>query len=326
MPDIWFDVDAALAEVPVNKFPLIDDTDFKTRETAVAYNAAGMDLVWNFVTSSGAYTQTAVTPTTGGTYDWAHQGDGMYSIEIPASGGASINNNTEGYGWFTGIATGVLAWASPIFGFRAAAINDSLCDTNTTGLLAPTTAGRTLDVTAGGNAGIDLDNVALTNGCGPVAVAASGTLSGTHSSTTADLGANAPTSGEVAGMTLRIPGKFFSRVITSYNTGTGVATFDSTVITLEDGDQWYLSDTPDMPAAALQDIADAILTRQMTESYAADGVAPTLAQALLLIQQSIGDFSVSGTTLTVNQLDGSTAAATYTLDSATAPTSRTRAT
>src|SRR3990167_11376807 len=104
MADMKMLVDTALSEVPVNKYPLIDDTDFKTREVAVAYNAAGMDLVWNFVTSAGAFTQTAVTPTTAGTYDWTHQGDGMYTIEIPASAGASINNDTEGYGWFTGIA------------------------------------------------------------------------------------------------------------------------------------------------------------------------------------------------------------------------------
>jgi len=122
------DVDTALSEVPVNIMPLIDDTDFKSRETAVAYNAAGMDLVWNFVTSAGAFTQTAVTPTTAGTYDWTHQGDGMYTIEIPASGGASINNDTEGYGWFSGVCTGVLPWRGPIIGFRAAVINDALCD------------------------------------------------------------------------------------------------------------------------------------------------------------------------------------------------------
>ena len=128
MADIWFDVDTALSEVPVNIFPLTDDTDFKTRETSVAYNATGMDLVWNFVTTAGAYTQTAVTPTTGGAYDWAHQGDGMYSIEIPASGGASINNDAEGFGWFTGMATGVLPWRSPVFGFRAAGINNKLID------------------------------------------------------------------------------------------------------------------------------------------------------------------------------------------------------
>jgi len=128
MPDLWMDVDAALAEVPVNILPLLDDTDFKTRETAVAYNAAGMDLVWNFVTAAGAFTQTVVTPTTGGNYDWTHQGDGVYTIEIPASGGASINNDTEGFGWFTGMATGVLPWRGPIIGFRAAGLNDALIE------------------------------------------------------------------------------------------------------------------------------------------------------------------------------------------------------
>lgn len=124
MPDIWMNVDAALSEVPVNVMPLLDDTDFKTRETGIVYNQAGMDLVWNFITAAGAYTQTAVTPTTGGDYDWTNQGDGMYSIEIPASGGASINNDTEGYGWFTGYATGVLPWRGPVIGFRATGLND----------------------------------------------------------------------------------------------------------------------------------------------------------------------------------------------------------
>lgn len=122
------DVDTALSEVPVNVFPLTDNTDFKTRETSVAYDAAGMDLVWNFVTTGGAFTQTAVTPTTGGSYDWTHQGDGMYTIEIPASGGASINNDTEGFGWFSGVATGVLPWRGPIIGFRASGINNKLID------------------------------------------------------------------------------------------------------------------------------------------------------------------------------------------------------
>lgn len=134
MADIWYDVDTALSEVPINILPLLDDTDFKTQETSVAYNASGMALKWNFCTTAGAYTQTAVTPTTSGTYDWAHQGGGMYSIEIPASGGASINNDTEGFGWFSGVATGVLPWRGPICGFRAAALNDALID-STTGLL-----------------------------------------------------------------------------------------------------------------------------------------------------------------------------------------------
>ena len=129
MPDIWMDVDVTLAEVPVNLLPLLDDTDFKAIEAAVAYNAAGMALYWHFVTPGGAYTVTAVTPTSGGDYDWTDQGDaGIYTIEIPASGGASINNDTEGFGWFTGKATGVLPWRGPVIGFRAAALNNALID------------------------------------------------------------------------------------------------------------------------------------------------------------------------------------------------------
>ena len=132
MPDLWVDVDTAVV-VPVNIMPLIDDTDFKTIETAVVYNSAGMALTWNFVTSAGTVTGTAVTPTTAGDYDWAEPvaDKGMYTIEIPASGGVSINNNTEGVGWFTGVATGVLPWRGPTIGFRRAALNDLFIDGST---------------------------------------------------------------------------------------------------------------------------------------------------------------------------------------------------
>ena len=129
MPDLWMDVDAALSEVPINLLPLIDDTDFKTREESVVFDQAGLDLVWNFTTTAGAMTQTAVVPTdTGGAHDWVSQGNGLYTIEIPASSG-TINNDTEGFGWFTGFATGVLPWRGPVIGFRAAGTNNVLIDT-----------------------------------------------------------------------------------------------------------------------------------------------------------------------------------------------------
>lgn len=156
MPDIWMDVDAALAEVPVNIFPLTDDTDFKAIEGAVAYNAAGMALFWHFTTCAGAYTVTAVTPTTGGNYDWTDQGDsGIYTIGIPASGGASINNDTEGFGWFTGSATGILPWRGPVIGFRRAALNDLLIEGGT----ASTNLEDFFDGTgyAGGTAKLDVN-------------------------------------------------------------------------------------------------------------------------------------------------------------------------
>lgn len=69
-----------------------------------------------------------------------------------------------------------------------------------------------------------------------------------------------------------------------------------------------------------------ILTTQMTESYATDGTAPTLAQAIFNLQQTLGDFAITGTTISVKRIDGSTEAMTYTLDDATTPTSRTRTT
>lgn len=81
----------------------------------------------------------------------------------------------------------------------------------------------------------------------------------------------------------------------------------------------------DSAVAALNDISVAdILTTQITESYAADGAAPTISQALMLIQQQLGDFAISGTTLTVRQLDGATTAATFTLNDGTNPTGVTR--
>jgi hypothetical protein len=82
--------------------------------------------------------------------------------------------------------------------------------------------------------------------------------------------------------------------------------------------------TAAVPTAA-QNFA-AVLTTALTESYAADNTAPTLAQAIMLIQQSLHEFAINSTTRTVKKLDGSTTAATFTLDSATAPTSTTRAT
>lgn len=69
-----------------------------------------------------------------------------------------------------------------------------------------------------------------------------------------------------------------------------------------------------------------LFTTALTESYAADGAAPTVAQALLLIQQLLTEIAVSGTTMTVKKLDGTTTAATLTLSDASSPTSITRAT
>lgn len=165
MPDLWMDVDSTLLEVPINILQLLDDTDYKTIETGLVYNQAGLSLIWNFEDTAGNRTNTAVTPTTGGgNYDWGNQGNGMYTIKIPASGGASINNDTEGIGWFTGYATGILPWRGPTIGFRAVALNNALIDSawSTTRGLAGTALPDAVADGAGGipisdAGGLDLD-------------------------------------------------------------------------------------------------------------------------------------------------------------------------
>ena len=63
----------------------------------------------------------------------------------------------------------------------------------------------------------------------------------------------------------------------------------------------------------------------LTESYSADGSAPTLEQALNEIVQFLWEKSVSGTTVTVKKRDGTTTAGTATLSDASNPASITRA-
>jgi hypothetical protein len=220
VPDLWIDVDTAV-KVPVNVLPLLDDTDFKSIETAVAYNATGLALTWNFVTCAGVVSGTAVTPTdTGGNYDWSEPiaDKGMYQIEIPASGGASINNDTEGVGWFTGVATGVLPWRGPTIGFRRAALNDLFIDggTASTNLedffdgtgYAGGTAKLTVDVTAISGDSTAADNLEAAcdgntyNVGGGAVVAAS--VTGAVGSVTGNVGGNV--AGSVASVTGNVGG------------------------------------------------------------------------------------------------------------------------
>ena len=65
---------------------------------------------------------------------------------------------------------------------------------------------------------------------------------------------------------------------------------------------------------------------KLTEGYAAAGAAMTENEALSYIVQHLRERSISSTTETIKKLDGSTTAATNTLDDASNPTSVTAAT
>lgn len=107
-------------------------------------------------------------------------------------------------------------------------------------------------------------------------------------------------------------------------------TIPASITTIDTNVDAILVDTGStIPAqiTALNDISVSdVLTTAMTESYGTDGSDVTLAQACYLIMGNVSEFAISGTTKTVKQLDGSSTAATYTLDDATSPTSITRAT
>lgn len=82
----------------------------------------------------------------------------------------------------------------------------------------------------------------------------------------------------------------------------------------------------DADALAADVITDIWQGTALTEAYAADGAAATPAQLLYMIWSALVEFAISGTTITCKKLNGSTTAMTFTLDSSSAPTSRTRAT
>lgn len=67
-----------------------------------------------------------------------------------------------------------------------------------------------------------------------------------------------------------------------------------------------------------------VTQRQIPDSVPADGTRPTIEQALYMITQFLMERAVSGTTVTVKKVDGSTSLLTLTLDDDTDPTSITR--
>ena len=79
-------------------------------------------------------------------------------------------------------------------------------------------------------------------------------------------------------------------------------------------------------ANALTIDEDEILDDPLADSVPADGALPTVRQALYMLVQFLTERSVSGTTVTVKKVDGSTSLMTFTLDDGTNPTSITRVT
>lgn len=108
--------------------PCIDDSDFKSREELLTYDQAGMEIDVILEKHDGTVSTTAVTPTTGGDYDWAHTDQGYYELELPASGGADYNNDTEGILTVVGYCTGVLPFRSQSYDIVPEKVYNSLIE------------------------------------------------------------------------------------------------------------------------------------------------------------------------------------------------------
>ena len=140
-------------------------------------------------------------------------------------------------------------------------------------------------------------------------------------------------------------GKYQIRRITAYNGTTKVATVDRAWETNPDSTSYYAvlgvnnvtlaaeilaavtDDDTKIDGSALNTASANYFnpTAALTEAYAALGVAPSIVELLFEIRAMLTEGSVVSTTFTAKKIDGSTTAATYTLDSATTPTSITRA-
>lgn len=181
--------------------------------------------------------------------------------------------------------------------------------------LTPTTEGRELDVTATGAAGIDWGNVEnkttandltgtniKTDQVVASVTGAVGSVTGAVGSVTGNVGGNVTgTVGSVVGAVGSVTGNVGGNVVGSVGS-----------LTVNNDKTGY--------------VLSAAGSAAMTESYAADGAAPTLGQFQYMLWSLLAERTISGTTLTANKLDGTTAAMTFTLDDAVNPASQTRAT
>jgi hypothetical protein len=180
----------------------------------------------------------------------------------------------------------------------------------TAGLLLSGLAGDVWDELTADHVGVGTTGVAVATGGAsgdPWSVA----LPGAYAAGTAGQIVGDKIAAQVTGSVGSVAGNVAGNVVGSVGSVTGAV---GSVTVVSDKTGYRLSSTG---------VGD-ILTTALTESYAADGSAATLSQLLYMIMQYLSEMVISGTTMTVKKLDGSTTAYVITMNSATTPTTKTR--
>ena len=207
----------------------------------------------------------------------------------------------------TGLALGTAG-----SGASAATIADAVWDELTAGHVIAGSTG--VAVAAGGSAG----DPWVTPLPGAYAAGTAGKIVGDRIAASVT-GAVGSVAGNVVGSVASVAGNVAGNVVGSVASVTGnvIGSVGSVIGAVGSVTGYRLSITG----------VDDVLRTALPEAYAADGAAATLSQLLYMLWSAVAsEKSIVGTTMTTKKLDGSTTAMTFTLNSATTPTSITRAT
>lgn len=321
---------------------IVDSSD-GTPETGVVFNSSGIDLKFR---REGA-TAVAITEIdlTTPALDDAHEdggfleiGNGVYRLDLPDAAVASGAAFVVVYGTVTGMivlpVTVQLVGYDPMDAVRLGltALPNAAAD-----------AGGGLPISDTG--GLDLDaKLANTNEVTAVRMATltdlinGGRLDTIFDSILTDTGTTLNThlvdikgTGFVKDTHSLIDIEGYVDLIDDGTSGLAKIATDVAAILTDTGTDGVKLATDSVNAAALatdavNEIRDGIYQGTLTEGYASDGSAATLEQMLYMVWSALAEFAIAGTTITSKKLDGSTTAMTFTTDSSTVPTSRTRAT
>lgn len=302
-------------------FRLGDTFDTKFTTTAAATGApttlAGTPVI-------SAYVGNSITQITAGitlTVDFDTV-PGLHNVRVVATSG---NGYATASNYQLVITTGTVGGTSAV-GYVIAEFS-----IEARSALMPTTAARTLDVSATGEAGLDWANVggattavSLTN----TTVATVTTATTATSVTTVNgLAAGVITAASIAADAITDAKVAADVTIASVTGAVGSVTGSVGSVTGAVGSVTGLTASNLDATVSSRATPAQILTTALTESYAADGAAPTVAQALFQILGREYEFAIAGDTMTVKKLDGLTTAMTFTLAPAGGPyTSITRTT
>lgn len=266
--------------------PFIDDTDFKTTKSGLTIANTDIKIVVNGAASANKNSG-------GGT----HRVNGVYGVTFDATDTATVGEFEVSV---------VVSGALPVFHkfyVLEEPVYDAMFAASALGFLQATVAGRTLDVSSTGEAGLDWANI----GSPTTSIDLSGTTLGNID--------GAPTLAEMADA---VWDEARAGHVTSGTYGEGVTSVQGSVT----GSVGSLGATAKSDVNA--EVVDALAVDVIADSVPSDGSRPTIAQAAYMLVQFMLERQVSGTSVSVKKPDGTTTLFSLSINDATAPTSITR--